>query len=274
MIEFFSILGAVVFLFSVSFVCICVGIKYLRKNREKIMADDHDQRCCCCFGPQGPQGVPGMQGPQGIQGPPGSEGPIGPAGPQGSQGSQGPEGPQGIMGPQGPQGLQGIPGKDCNRDDLCCVREYLNIFSLTTQTIPSVGSPVFEVIGLNSGAFDVSAAGTTGEIKCLKHGIYLLNWGVDAQLASPLPFPVPAWAFGIYLNGVNQPGSTSGSCTISPDEICTHTSAEDILELNVGDVIKLVNLSTLPVQIVTVPFGIVTPIASARINLALLKALP
>ena len=50
---------------------------------------------CCCVGPQGPQGEPGIQG---------ATGDIGPAGPQGEPGIQG---ATGDIGPQGPQGEPG-----------------------------------------------------------------------------------------------------------------------------------------------------------------------
>jgi hypothetical protein len=77
------------------------------------MCNDDSSRCCCCFGPQGPQGVPGLQGPQGIQGPAGLDGKPGQVGPQGSQGPSGQvgaQGPQGIPGPMGPQGSAGPQG--------------------------------------------------------------------------------------------------------------------------------------------------------------------
>lgn len=53
-------------------------------------------------GPQGPQGIQGVQGPkgdQGIQGPQGPKGDTGPQGPQGTPGVNGSQGPQGIPGP-------------------------------------------------------------------------------------------------------------------------------------------------------------------------------
>jgi Collagen triple helix repeat (20 copies) len=52
----------------------------------------------------GPQGDTGPQGPQGIPGLQGDTGPQGPQGIQGAQGDTGPQGPQGIQGPQGPAG--------------------------------------------------------------------------------------------------------------------------------------------------------------------------
>jgi hypothetical protein len=143
-----------------------------------------------------------------------------------------------------------------------------------SQIIPSLGSALFEIVSSNSGDFDVSLAATTGEIKCLKHGIYLLNWGFDGLLAPPYPFPVPAWGLEIYVNGISKPGTSSGSCSTSPDDICTHTSAEEIFEIMAGDVLKLVNICSLPIQAVNNPFGLLAPIASVRLNLGLIKALP
>ncbi len=122
--------------------------------------------------------------------------------------------------------------------------------------------------------FDITNAALTGEIKILTHGLYSLNWGFDGLLAPPYPFPVPAWGLGIYLNGVLVPGTTSGSCSITPDEIVTHTSGGYILELNVNDVIKLVSLCSLPIQAVSTPFGLVSPIMSTRINMTMVKKLP
>lgn len=57
-------------------------------------------------GPQGPQGIQGIQGPAGTQG---VQGPAGPQGPAGATGPQGPAG-QGLPGPQGPQGVPGLSG--------------------------------------------------------------------------------------------------------------------------------------------------------------------
>ncbi len=64
-------------------------------------------------GPQGAQGIQGIQGPQGDAGPQGAQGIQGIQGPQGDtgpQGIQGIQGPQGDTGPQGIQGIQGPPG--------------------------------------------------------------------------------------------------------------------------------------------------------------------
>lgn len=273
-----------------------------------------EENCCGCVGPQGPQGVPGSQGSQGIQGPsgkdgaqgpvgpqgsngrdgaPGAEGPMGPQGPVGVQGSQGqqgpmgpqgasgsngqmgaqgPQGPQGIPGAQGSQGIQGVPGKDCA--DSCCTRWYAECYSLKAQTIASLGTPILEFSPIVSVAFDVSMAAISGEIKVLKHGIYFVNWGVDGGLTPPFPFPVPSWAFGVYRNGVLLPSSTSGSFTSSPDDVTTHCSADFEVELMAGDIIKLVNISSLPINVVSSPLGVLFPIAAARINIFQLVGLP
>lgn len=58
-------------------------------------------------GPQGLNGVDGVQGPAGLIGPQGLQGVAGPIGPQGYTGLQGIQGPPGPTGPAGPPGLSG-----------------------------------------------------------------------------------------------------------------------------------------------------------------------
>lgn len=214
---------------------------------------------CCCE--QGPQGVPGLQGPQGIQGP---------AGPQGVPGQMGAQGPQGM---QGPKGDKGDPGKDC---DCSSSVAYLGIYSLQDQTLASLSSPKLELTSVNSGAldFDISSAATTGEVKVLKHGIYQVCWGLDGKLTPPYPFPVPAWSFALYRNGVSVSGATSGSFSISPDELVVHDSAQIVMEIMAGDVLKVVNTATLSVDAISTLLGSLIPIASARFNMFSLKFLP
>ncbi len=242
--------------------------------------EESEKKCCCCFGAQGPQGVPGAQGQQGIQGVPGKDGPQGPNGPTGLQGipgrngDQGPiglQGPQGLIGPQGVQGIQGLSGKDCDCES---VAQYLSIYSLTDQVVPSLASPFLNLVNSASAGFDISAAPVSGEVKILNHGIYSVNWGFDGKLQPPYPFPIPAWALGIYKNGVLLPGTTSGSFSITPDDICVHDSADAIVELKAGDIIKIVNLSTMTILGVSNPVGTLFPIASARLNISLIKKLP
>lgn len=243
-------------------------------------------------GAQGPQGSQGQTGPMGSQGPMGAQGnpgpmgltgPMGPLGPQGVQGnsgsdgkdgSQGPSGPQGVqglIGPEGPQGLQGPAGQDCS-----CKVAYLNIFTEKDQTIPPMNSPTMEMLGITSGAldFDITNASTTGEVKILKHGVYSLSWAVDGKLTPPYPFPVPAWSFAIYRNGVLINSTSSGAFSITPDDLIVHDAADSIIEIFAGDVIKIVNTSTMSVNVVSNPTGSLITISSVRLNLNMIKHLP
>lgn len=61
-------------------------------------------------GPQGIQGIQGVQGPVGLQGLKGDTGPQGIQGLKGDTGSQGIQGIKGDTGIQGPQGLKGDKG--------------------------------------------------------------------------------------------------------------------------------------------------------------------
>lgn len=103
------------------------------KDGTSLDAETYDRLCADARtivreGPQGAQGVPGIQGPQGIQGeqglqgaqgirgPPGIDGTdgvdgaVGPQGEKGETGDTGPQGPQGEKGDTGAQGPQGETG--------------------------------------------------------------------------------------------------------------------------------------------------------------------
>ncbi len=243
-------------------------------------SDENKQNCCCCYGPQGPQGIMGLQGEQGLQGPAGNDGSQGPQGIQGVQGSKGDQGsagaqgPQGVAGPQGPQGLQGVPGKDCEINECRCKSSWLSLYSLTNQTIPSLGSPFFDLISADSGDYDISSTAVNGEVKILVHGIYAISWGVDGKLTPPYPEPVPAWAFGVYRNGVLLPGTAAASFSITPDDLVVHNSSSGIVELFANDVIKLVNGCSLPVNVISSLIGVVIPTSCVRLNVSLVKLLP
>jgi hypothetical protein len=237
-------------------------------------------------GPIGPQGLPGMSGNPGI---PGIQGPVGSIGPQGLvgaagvqglqgvpglnglQGSTGSVGPMGPAGSQGVQGVQGVPGQNCS-----CTTAYLSIFTLMDQTIPSLSSPSLEQTNITSGSsdFDISNASSTGEVKVMNHGVYLLSWAVDGKLTPPYPFPVPAWSFEIYRNGVGVVGTSSAAFSITPDDLVVHDSADAILEIFAGDVLKIVNTSTMSVNVVSNPVGSLITISSVRFNLNMVKPLP
>lgn len=264
-----------------------MSLKILKKIKEWIMCqDDHKNKCCCCLGPQGPQGVTGLQGPQGIQGPMGLNGEIGPQGPQGpkgdngTQGSQGPQGPQGIMGPEGPQGLQGTPGicncEDCPDRPCDCCEVYANVYSIVDQSLGVFGSPndfaKFEQQNVVSSDIDTSMANISGEIGIMKTGIYEIAYYVEASLTPPFPAPVPSWAFSLFKNGVQIPGSSFGGFNQSPDDDIENASGAVIINVNSGDKISLRNIGTTQgVNLKSMHPELAFPVTCASLNINCVK---
>lgn len=203
--------------------------------------------CCCtdCICPPGPQGPQGPQGPIGT----GTQGPQGPAGSQG---------PQGIMGPEGPQGpCCQSPGSQVS---------VLNAYSVLDQDLPSLGVCLLEntnVVTITS--FDVSMLSTTGEITFLKGGNYLLSWTAEGLLTPPFPDPVPAWSLAFLLDGVPIPGSCFSGFTLFPAELTDNTGGTVVVSVNAGQVLKLVNSSTLPISLVSTVPGSLFPEVSVSI---------
>lgn len=226
---------------------------------------DHDWRPCCL---QGPQGVPGPQGPQGVQGV---------SGPQGSPGSTGLQGPQGLQGPKGD------PGKDCDcsgqsNSDL----PYANLYASAAQTIQpyNAGQVSDQVLFDSQNAvssnldFDLSLKNTSGDIKFLKHGIYQMQWELQARITNPVPVPVPSWSFGFWLNGALVPGSIYSGYTQAPGDDAAHSTGNVILEVKAGDMLRLRNTSISTVSLNPNVTGSVFPITIATITLKCLKLLP
>jgi len=207
--------------------------------------------CCCtdCVCPPGPKGSTGPQGPQGA---------LGVQGPQGNIGPQGPQGVPGVTGPQGP----------------CCALTgtYTNVFSTLDQIVDSMSPAMFELVGPTTPSFDVSLAGTTGQITALKAGVYLVIWGVDA-IEEIFSFPVRSWSFTMFQNGTPLLSTASGSTCTSPDDIVTHSSGTAIITVAAGDVFTLVNTSVDPVNLVANPLGTLNPLASCSLSFVLLTAL-
>lgn len=214
--------------------------------------------CCCtdCICPQGPQGPAGAQGSAGAQGPQGLIGIQGLTGPQGAAG------PQGAVGPQGP----------------CCplTSTYADAYSLTDQVLASGDAALLDLFTYMTAGIDLSMAPITGEITILKHGIYQVQWAADSILTPPIPAPVPSLSMAIYKNNIPVLSSTGANFQISPDSDCTHTTVSSLIELNVGDVIKLVNTSAGSLTLVSTlpPGSSIIPIVSAQINLFLIQSLP
>lgn len=203
--------------------------------------------CCCesCICPQGSQGPQGIQGPAGT----GAPGPQGVPGPQGAQGVQGQAGPQGPC-CQSPSGQVSV----------------LNAYSTRDQTIPSLEVCLFEHLNVfTSASFDVSQIGITGEITFLKSGNYLLSWTAEGQLTPPFPDPVPAWSLSFFLDGVNVPGSCFSGYTLYPAELTDNTGGTVVVNVNAGQVLKLVNTSTLPISLISTIPGSLFPETSISI---------
>lgn len=221
------------------------------------------KRCCGCQ--EGPQGPKGDQGSQGVQGVPGAQGIPGPAG---------------IAGPRGPQGA---PGKDCegggghHKCD-CCVR-YANIFAKPPQILSPFGGATDTVIfgsqnAVSPGDFDLSASGTTGDVKFLKAGVYTIRWEAEAKVEPPVPAPTPSFSFGLWLNGVVVPGSVISGYTQAPNDDTLSISAEVQIVVAAGDMLRLRNASSLIVNMNPNTIGIVFPVTVASLNISCLKSLP
>lgn len=224
--------------------------------------DNQDKSYCCCV--QGPQGVPGLQGEQGIQGVPGS------------QGIMGPQGVQGIQGLQGPKGDNGI----CDCPDIGNL-PYANIYASFTQTVQPFNSPAIADQVLfdqqnavsSSADFDLSQMTVSGDIKFLKHGVYHVQWQLQARIAPPMPVPVPSWSFGFWLNGILVPGSIYSGFTQAPGDDACHSTGDVIIEIKANDLLRLRNTSSSIVALNPSVTGSVFPITIASINIECLKVL-
>ncbi len=224
------------------------------------MCNDNMSGGCCCI--PGPQGSPGIQGPQGLQGPAGSQGPQGVAGPQGLQGAQ---------------GLQGLPGKDCDCSQSSCVR-YANVYASVAQLVGPYSSPNDMVLfdkqnSVSAADFDLSMMNSSGDIKFLSHGIYHIQWQLQARITAPVPSPVPSWSFGFWLNGVLVDGSIYSGFTQAPGDDACHSTGDVIIEVKANDMLRLRNTSVSAVNLNPSVTGSVFPITIASINIECIKAL-
>jgi hypothetical protein len=218
------------------------------------MCKDDNKDCCCI---QGPQGVPGLQGAQGIQGVPGA------------QGATGPQGVQGVQGLQGPAG-SGSGSGACER--------YANVYATVAQVIGAYSTPTDTVLldamnAVSVGDFDLTQANVTGDIKFLNHGIYHIQWQLQARITAPVPNPVPSWSFGFWLNGVLVPGSIYSGFTQAPGDDACHSTGDIIIEVKAGDLLRLRNTSVSSVNLNPNVTGSVFPITIASVNIECLEAL-
>lgn len=226
----------------------------------------YKKECCCCI--QGPQGPAGLQGEQGIQGVPGAQGIMGPAG------------AQGVQGLQGPAGI--CTDDQCQGSGTAFVEPYLNIYASVAQVIQPYNGPgvldyvLFDQQNANSGAldFDLSQMNVSGEVKFLKHGIYHIQWQLQARISTPVPVPVPSWSFGFWINGVLVPGSIYSGFTQAPGDDACHSTGDIIIEIKAGDLLKLRNTSISQVALNPNLTGSAFPITIASVNIEGLKLLP
>lgn len=215
---------------------------------------------CCCI--QGPQGVPGMQGEQGVQGVPGL---------QGVPGQNGMQGPQGLQGPQGKDG-------HCDCPDLAAM-PYASVYASIAQVIDPYSQPNDRVLfdkqnAVSLADFDLSMMNVDGSVKVLKHGIYHLQWQLQARIVPPVPNPVPSWSFGFWLNGVLVPGSIYSGFTQAPGDDACHSTGDVIIEIQANDMLKLRNTSISSVNLNPNVTGSVFPITIASINIECIKVIP
>lgn len=220
-----------------------------------------ENNCACCA--QGPQGVAGLQGVQGIQG---------------VAGKDGAQGVAGATGAQGAQGLQGVAGQDCDCNQGTGDGRYANVFSTVAQVIGAYSSATDQVNfdatnSVSAGDFDLTQM-NIGKIKFLKHGIYHMQWQLQARITTPVPVPVPSWSFGFWLNGVLVPGSIYSGFTQAPGDDACHSTGDVIIEVKAGDVLMLRNTSVSSVNLNPSVTGSVFPITIASVNIEGMKDLP
>lgn len=142
----------------------------------------------------------------------------------------------------------------------------MNAYSTQDQVIPSLGVCLFESTNIVTvTSFDVSMLATTGEITFLKGGNYLLSWTAEGQLTPPFPDPVPAWSLAFLLDGVLVPGSCFSGYTLFPAELTDNTGGTVVVNVNAGQVLKLVNSSTLPISLISTVPGSLFPEVSVSI---------
>jgi hypothetical protein len=229
------------------------------------MSEYHSDCPCCCQ--QGPQGIVGPQGPQGIQGVAGAQGAIGPQGIQGSIGMQGMPGPKGDA------------GKNCDCSQTTTSLPYANVYASIAQTIQAFGNFSDVVMfdsqnAVSSGDFNLVTMNSTGDIEFLKHGVYHIQWQLQARIATPVPVPVPSWSFGFWINGILVPGSIYSGFTQAPGDDACHSTGDIIIEVKANDKMRLRNTSISVVNLNPNVTGSVFPITIASINIECLKILP
>ena len=196
---------------------------------------------------------------------PGARGPLGPQGIQGSSGLTGIQGPAGSQGLAGPQGLQGPQGPCCSTNTATSVA---GLYSLVNQSLLP-GIPVFfENTGVVTLAdYDLSLAGTTGQITFLKSGIYNIIWRADGLITPPFQFPPIEWSLTLYLDGVEIPGSSFSGFSLFPEEFSTNVASSTLISVTAGQVLTLQNTTTVSVSLIASHLGSIVTSNSAALTI-------
>jgi hypothetical protein len=183
-----------------------------------------------------------------------------------------------VQGLQGTQGIQGEKGDCCDQMDGCCCDAYANVYASISQIVTAYNTAGDTVLFdkqnvVSATEFDLSAMGTSGEIKFLTHGYYHVAWQLQARITSPVPFPVPSWSIGFFLNGALVNGSIYSGYTQSPNDDAAHSTGDVIIEVKAGDLLKLRNTCISNISLNPFVTGSVFPITIASINIECLKKL-
>jgi hypothetical protein len=146
---------------------------------------------------------------------------------------------------------------------------------ISAYSAPPLDTVMFDAQNeVSVGDFDLSAMGTLGAIKFLKHGIYYMSWLLQARIEPPVPEPVPSWSFGFWKNGVLVQGSIYSGFTQAPGDDACHSTSEVIIEVQAGDVLQLRNTSVSNVNLNPNVTGSVFPITIASVCIECMKVLP
>jgi hypothetical protein len=119
--------------------------------------------------------------------------------------------------------------------------------------------------------FDLTQMATLGEFKFLKAGVYCINWGASGEVAPPIPSPTPSFSFGLWLNGSLVQGSNVSGFVQAGDDDVLRITAEVIISVQAGDILKLRNASQLGVSMSPQNTGIAFPATVATMNIHCLK---
>jgi len=238
------------------------------------MSNNNGCGCSICPpGPQGPQGNQGPRGSDGIQGPMGPQGPQGSPGQMGAQGDPGAPGAVGPVGPMGPQGPQGPSGAGA--------LSYFNVYSASVQSLSPFGTGVGSVIKFDSinsvfgpSDYNLSAMTSLGQMVFLKHGVYELTWSAQGNLTPPIPIPLPSLGYGLFLNGVLIPGSSSSAFTNANDNLPADAGNSVIIEIPAGGIIDLRSISMSALSLQPILNGVSLPVVVASLNAIALQFLP